>query len=257
MSAKGLEIPKVVVGKDGKEMVLISAGEFLMGSADGPENERPSHRVYLHDFYISRTLITNEEYQRFLDANPQHRVPRVNRDWAEPYNWNENERSFPDGKGAHPVVLVSWNDALAYATWAGGRLPSEAEWEKAARGTDGLRYPWGEDFDPGRCNVRESRVLGTSPVGYYPTGASPYGILDMAGNVWEWTTTLERPYPYRPDDGREDLVVKEMRVTRGGSWFDNSGYARSAYRFMVNPNYCWDRVGFRIALSGSASDSLS
>ncbi len=195
--------------KDGKVMVYVPAGEFLYGEK--------KEKIYLDGYWIDKTPVTNAEYKRFLDANPKHPVPLVNEGWAKPYNWDEKKRTFPAGKENHPVVLISWHDAKAYADWAGKELPTEQEWEKAARGTDGREYPWGE-WQEGYANTYEAGLGETSPVGQFsPRGDSPYGCVDMAGNVWEWTAT-----PHEGDANR--------RVVRGGSWYFNQGNARVAYR---------------------------
>ncbi len=226
----------------GIDLVSIPAGEFLMGSdpaRDGQasSDEGPQHRVYLPAFQLSRTPVTNRQYKDFVDATG-HRMPQT---WAG--------GKIPRGKEDHPVAHVSWHDTLAFCAWAGLRLPSEAEWEKGARGTDGRWYPWGNEApDAGRCNC-SNMVNDTTPVGIYPLGASPYGLLDMAGNVREWTSTVLRPYPYGADDGREHPAVPGSRVLRGGSWDDVPRGVRAAARLAGNPDLRYADFGFRCARS--------
>jgi formylglycine-generating enzyme required for sulfatase activity len=204
----------------GDQMVTIPAGSFTMGSDDGPEDERPAHRIDLPAFAIDRLPVTNAQFAEFLNAsgtrNPKGerlfddddvdaRIHRVAGRWVA-------DRGFEQ----HPVVEVSWTGARDYCAWRGGRLPSEPEWEKAARGSDGRRYPWGNE-PPDK--TRAQFAVGwneTAAVDAHPRGASPYGVLDMAGNAWEWVSSAYRPYPYRADDGREDPDADAVRGTRGG-----------------------------------------
>jgi serine/threonine-protein kinase len=209
----------MIYKKTGKAMIRIAAGEFLFGEA--------MIECHQPEFWIDKTPITNAEYKRFLDDNPEYPVPFTEEDWAQSYNWDRQNRSFPVGQDEHPVVSVSHHDAMAYAAWAGTRLPTEEEWEKAARGTDGRRYPWGR-WDQDRCNTVEAQILTTTPVGLYsPEGDSPYGCTDMAGNVWEWTAT------------EDDVGV----VVRGGSFINDRLYARCAFRE-------WDLQGSGLRLYG-------
>jgi formylglycine-generating enzyme required for sulfatase activity len=221
------------------EMILIPAGEFIMGSDPNVDKkacgrEQPLHTLYLPDYYMAQTPITNTQYAAFVQAT----------DHRQPLHWEIGQP--PTGKQDHPVVNVSWHDIVAYCNWLSEvtgrlyRLPSEAEWEKAARGTEGQIYPWGNEWDKERCNTSEGGKGGTTPVGVYPDGASPYGLLDMAGNVWEWTLSLwgkgfgkpDFKYPYQPEDGRENVEAGEefIRVVRGGSWNNIQSGARCAFR---------------------------
>jgi formylglycine-generating enzyme required for sulfatase activity len=207
---------------DGMVMVYVPEGEFLMGSTDAQveeavqmckgcpqeyfEAEMPRHTVALDAFWIDQTEVTNAQYRKCLDAG----VCR------KPVYWDNSDFSAPD----QPVVGVTWNDARTYCEWAGGRLPTEAEWEKAARGTDGRTYPWGNE--PATCErVSYGGCVGkASPVGSYPTGASPYGALDMAGNVWEWVADwyAEHYYSRSPDHNPQGPDSGGVRGLRGGSW---------------------------------------
>lgn len=190
-----------------EDMILVPGGEFLMG-----DERRP---VYVEPFYIERYPVTNAQFQQF---DPSH--------------------DYPKGRENYPASRwVSWYRARAYARWIGKRLPTEAEWEKAARGTDGRLYPWGDRFDPNRCNTKESRNLGFTPVDRYPQGQSPYGCYDMAGNVLEWTADWF-------DDRRSHRVVKS------GSWDDFDFLSRCANR-MGYEHFCWMTmiIGFRCVKS--------
>jgi serine/threonine-protein kinase len=230
------------------EMILIPAGEFLMGSdpskdKDALDREQPQHTLYLPDYYIAKTPVTNAQYLVFAqDAGHQPL-----------YHWKGGKP--PKGTENHPVVNISWLTAMAYCGWLAGvtgkpyRLPTEAEWEKAARGTNGRIYPWGDQWDAKRCNCDESWICDTTPVGEYsPIGDSPYGCADMAGNVWEWTSSLYKNYPYDPTDGREDLRAAGLRALRGGAYDDPAKDMRCAacsWGGLHASNYC---IGFRVCV---------
>lgn len=230
------------------DWVEIPAGPFLMGSDKqkdpaARDDELPQQTVLLPTYRIARTPVTNAQYQVFVQATGRR----------APQHWKEGR--IPEGKEKHPVVYVSWQDAVAFCAWASEatgmtiRLPSEAEWEKAARGTDGRLYPWGNDKPTKEhCNLGMN-VGDTTPVGSYPKGASPYGVLDAAGNVWEWTNSLWKGYPYDPADGREDPYREGSRTVRGGSFGSRDGLVRCACRNNdLNPN---NNVGLRVVSPGS------
>ncbi|MCI0696852.1 formylglycine-generating enzyme family protein [candidate division KSB1 bacterium] len=228
------------------EWVEIPAGEFWMGSEKGYSNEKPAHKLHLNAFLISRVPITNAQYHLFVQATA-HRAPE---------HWQDGRP--PKGKESHSVVNVSWDDAIAYCQWLSQvtektiALPSEAEWEKAARGDKEAReYPWGETFDATRCNCSELGLGDTTPVGIFPNGASPYGVLEMSGNVWEWTRCLwGKNYPYDPNDGREQLDASRdvLRVLRGGAFYVNVRFVRCAARYRDDPFNRVRNLGFRVVL---------
>jgi formylglycine-generating enzyme required for sulfatase activity len=242
------------------EMVLIPAGEFLMGSDPqkdkyAEDNEQPQHTLYLPDYYLAKTPVTNAQYAAFVQVTGH----------APPRHW-KSERKPPRGKEEHPVVWVTWHDAVAYCDWLAEvsgkpyRLPSEAEWEKGARGSDGRIYPWGNRWDAKRCNSYEGGKGDTTPVGTYPQGASPYGLLDMAGNVWEWTRSVYKDYPYDPADGREDLDAPDSisRGLRGGAFSHDERSVRCTCRSRLNPDLPYENIGFRLVVaSGFPLDSES
>jgi len=227
---------------DGAEMVFVPAGEFLMGSDSADDVEvQPQHRVHVDAFWIDRAEVTNEQYGRCVRARA-----------CAPSTCADDVR-FNDPK--QPVVCVSWYDAVQYATWAGGRLPTEAEWEKAARGTDGRQYPWGDRFDSERANTWEGGTLRTTPVGVFsPQGDSPYGATDMAGNAYEWTSSEFKEYPYDCDDGREAPQAASPRVIRGGSFLLNRNAAYCAARAPAGPGARSVSAGFRVAASVDSED---
>ncbi len=221
-----------ITGKDGGEMLLVPAGEFVMGSGDGSEEESPPHVVVLSAYYIDRHEVTCAQYARFLaetGARP-------------PLNWN-GDKPAPKREN-DPVTDVSWFDAMHYAVWAGKRLPTEAEWEKAARGTDGRRYPWGNADGPSRANVDTAE--GLHPVGEYPAGASPYGCLDMGGNAWEWTADWFDAYP--GTSARSVHFGRQYKVVRGGGaiqFYGVENSARCTARTRLVPYGDFDTLGFR------------
>jgi iron(II)-dependent oxidoreductase len=191
-----------------------------MGNNTGPADERPAHQVHLSAFAIDRTAVTNAQFAAFLNA-----VGPVNAHGERLFDVDDRDARMhrvgglwiaDPGFADHPVVEVSWPGGRDYCVWQGKRLPTEAAWEKAARGTDGRMYPWGES-PPHRTLAQFNAGWNeTVPVGSFPNGASPYGVLDLAGNVWEWTSSAYVPYPYQGGDGREDLAAGPVRTTRGG-----------------------------------------
>jgi formylglycine-generating enzyme required for sulfatase activity len=232
------------------ETAHIPAGEFLIGSDPQADphsrpNEHPQHTLYLPAYSIALTPVTNRQYQAFVEATG----------YPQPVNWTGG--ASPVGPD-HPVVYVTWHDATMYCRWLSEamgkpyRLPSEAEWEKAARGTDGRIYPWGNAWEAGRCSSREAGTRTTSPVGSYPRGTSPYGLLDAAGNVWEWTCSHYATYPYDPADGREGAAARPPYVLRGGSYYDDARQVRCAVRLTSVYDDTWGR-GFRVGLSTPAA----
>lgn len=222
---------------DGAEMVYVPPGEFTMGSDDGAYYEKPEHRVFLDGYWIYKCEVTVAQYRRFCSA--------TNRAMPEAPRWGWLDD--------HPIVNVSWADAEAYAKWAGGRLPTEAEWEKSARGTDGRAYPWGDQWDPKRCNSHESAVGKTTPVGSFPAGTSPCGADDLAGNVWEWCADWydSSYYSLRIARNPTGPVSGSRRVVRGGGWYSKFDYGVQCYRcsarFCNPPSYSGNYLGFRVA----------
>ena len=230
-------------------MVQVPAGDFTMGSSQEDiqwaaktffseslkyyADETPAHTVHLDAFEIDRHEVTVAEYRNFMQDTGR----------AAPKYMDAPKLNQPN----QPVVGVTWQDAADYCEWAGKRLPSEAEWEKAARGPDGRYYPWGNDPDPTRTNVRGRKdgFRYTAPVGAFEHNASPYGAFDMAGNVWEWTADWFQPYP--GNSTPSDLYGTRFKVMRGGSWFSNMDLARTAVRGKLPPGQQQNYIGFRCA----------
>jgi formylglycine-generating enzyme required for sulfatase activity len=227
--------PPAQSSRDGAEMVSVPAGQFWMGSDHGDADEKPRRRVYLDAFRIDKYEVTNALYRRFMDASGR----------AAPQYWNDSKWNEPN----QPVVGVDWNDASAYCAWAGKRLPTEAEWEKAARGTDGRKYPWGEQWDSSRVNSDESNLGKTVAVGSYPSGVSPYGAHDMAGNVREWVADwyADSYYQRAPDRNPKGPESGQYRVLRGGSWDGDPWFLRSSFRGRGVPTYRFHFIGVRCA----------
>ncbi|MFO7675688.1 MAG: bifunctional serine/threonine-protein kinase/formylglycine-generating enzyme family protein [bacterium] len=238
--------------KDSSVMVRIPAGAFTMGSdaSDADSGEKPVRQVYLDAYHIDKHEVTNRQYKKFCDA--------TGRGYPQDPGF-ESMSNYFQSYPSYPVVNVSWDDARAYADWAGKRLPTEAEWEKAARGTDGRKYPWGNEapdaggryranYDPG--NYTEDGYRHTSPVGSFPAGASPYGLLDMAGNVWEWCNDWYDSdyYGKGVDRNPPGPSSGSFRVLRGGSWNLNVAWGlRGAHRVGYAPSYRSRDLGFRCA----------
>jgi formylglycine-generating enzyme required for sulfatase activity len=265
------------------EMVFVPAGDFAMGST-AASNELPVHMVYLDAFYIDKYEVTNAQFQEFIDAGGYTTqafwsaagwTERTSGGWTSPLYWTTG--SFHSGPAwpDFPVVGVSWYEAEAYANYAGKRLPTEAEWEKAARGTDQRTYPWGEGIDGSRANYWNSGDPyddGSTPVGFYDgrlypsplfqttDSPSPYGAYDMAGNAWEWVADWYGAYSATPASNPTGPLTGSARVLRGGGWH-HSYQLRSAYRLSTNPNprndFDTSYFGFRCVRSTAPTPAQS
>jgi formylglycine-generating enzyme required for sulfatase activity len=230
--------------KDGMFMVPVPAGEFNMGSDLDSDFEKPITKLYLNTFWIDFSEVTNELYAGCVHAGVCKNIPNT-LSGGKKYFGTDDFKTFP-------VVNVTFWDAQTYCTWAGRRLPSEAEWEKAARGTDERTYPWGEGIDKNLANYIASGFGGPSAVGSYPNVKSPYGVLDMAGNVAEWTRSHAMNYPYVATDGRENIgnaIGQNGLAVRGGSWNTGADILRSFHREKINDDNANDTIGFRCASS--------
>ncbi|MDZ4262475.1 MAG: SUMF1/EgtB/PvdO family nonheme iron enzyme [Pseudomonadota bacterium] len=243
----GMSVPiyyeKSRIGAEPNAMVHIPAGKFIRGTDYRLPDEGPRHEVTLPGYYIDKYEVTNLQYKKFIDAtkrrSPDHFV----------------NRTFPEGKADHPVTFVSWFDAKEYCEWTGKRLPDDKEWEKAARGGDGRVFPWGSEFSIDKANtpVRWAALNlkgDTTPVGAFEGGKSPYGLYDMTGNVWEWTSSWYEPYP-----GNKRITEnygEKYKVLKGGSWWDCSFYkcgisAPVFNRSFFHPRTKNESFGFRCA----------
>ena len=243
--------------KDDMPMVMVPGGEFVMGSAGGCYDECPAHRVRLDPFLIDKHEVTNKQFERFIKSSGYH----AQGPWR---------RGYGAGQADYPCRFVTWFDAKAYAAWAGRHLPSEAQWEMAARGARNYTYPWGMVFQPGLSQSGKEVSAGPAAVCSFPKGESPYGCLDMAGNVWEWVNDWYDRYYYQsfktvainptgPPDGAapEERFVKTktaagnerstLKVIRGGGWSGSIDNARCARRMWGNPAYWLNDTGFRLA----------
>jgi formylglycine-generating enzyme required for sulfatase activity len=250
---------------DGAAMVFVPAGVFTMGSDDLGDDEQPVHQVFLDGFWLDQYEVTNGQFARFVaDTGYQtgaeaagwgwvhggdEWVEMSGADWQHPRGPNSDIADKTD----HPVVLVNWQDADAYCRWAGKQLPTEAQWEKAARGPGDAvpRYAWGNSFDPQKANIQESSLDDTTPVGAFsPQGDSPYGAADMTGNVWEWVADWYGSgyYGVSPAENPSGPDGGTYKILRGGSWLFDEVYARTAFRYNVSPDYVYDFTGFRCSM---------
>ena len=241
---------------DGMKMVYVPAGEFIMGG-DVYYDEKPIHIVNLKAFWIDQTEVTNAMYATFLTQEGNRE--EGSETWLDSSDKDAHIHLLEDawqpepGYEDHPVIEVTWYGANAYCSWAGRRLPTEAEWEKAARGTKGNLYPWGNDAPTDDLLNFMENLKGPTRVGSYPNGASPYGALDMAGNVWEWVADRysQTYYAHSPFDSPMGPESGFFRALRGGAWNYRDTYARSVHRHMGAPTISHDFIGFRCASSAA------
>jgi formylglycine-generating enzyme required for sulfatase activity len=222
------------------DMVYIPPGDFVQGSDMRHDDEGPEHTVYLDGYYIDKYEVTNLQYERFVKATG----------YPKPVHWFTG--TYPKGKAYHPVIYVDWFNAKAYCEWAGKRLPTESEWEKAARGTDAREFPWGNEFSEEMGNVPDLGMGSTMPVGSFEKGKSPYGLYDMTGNVWEWTEDWYKPYAGSADADTNVFYGEKNKILKGGSWFEcaiyNCGLSAYTYnRSHFAPDVKNNSFGFRCA----------
>jgi serine/threonine-protein kinase len=233
-----LGVGSMIVGDDGMTLVYVSAGEFVMGSEDGDDDASPEHSVYLDSYWIDQTEVTNAQYRLCVEAGAC--------DVPEFIHSVYRDSDYQD----HPVANVDWYDANDYCEWAGRRLPTEAEWEKAARGEEGWPYPWGDASPDSDLLNYDGNIGGTTSVGSYPAGASPYGAMDMAGNIWEWVADWygENYYQDSLYENPTGADSGDYRVQRGGSWSHYEVFVRTAFRGYGDPDIGYGVSGFRCAM---------
>ncbi len=259
-----------VIGKDGGEMVYVPAGYFMLGSNEGESDEMPMRKIFIDSFYLDKFEVTNREFKNFVKATHYSTTAEkrgwswvwvgeawekvLGADWRQPLGPGSDASFTPN----HPVIHMSWWDARSYCEWAGERLPTEMEWEKAARGNSARRYPWGNETPQSHAVYRANFNQGgkvkdgfglTAPVGSFPLGKSPYGAMDMAGNAWEWVADWYDSHFYEwawyknPEGPRRGM----LKVLRGGSWFEGEDSLRASGRYKAFQIDLLQSFGFRCA----------
>jgi iron(II)-dependent oxidoreductase len=235
-------------------MALIAEGDFVMGSNNGPDDEKPEYRVFVKSFFMDVLPVSNDDFAKFLNARglKNHLGESFYDDDDRDARIHQQHSLWQADLGyvTHPVNEVSWLGARDYCAWLNKRLPTEAEWEKAARGTDGRKYPWGNSRPNNKRALFGAAYNSSVPVDAFPDGASPYGVLDLSGNQWEWVSSAYRPYPYSADDGRENQNPGPVRSTRGGGHDSSEDEITTTQRgrnLSRNPNAGHHNIGFRCA----------
>ena len=253
LKSQKIFLPPIKISQfDGKEMVLVPAGEFIMGT-DKIDHEKthlkigavkplfldqhPSRKLHLDSYYIDKYEVTNEEYKKFLDSSGYDELPG---------HWEGG--TYKEGTGRYPVTHVTWREALTYALWAKKKIPTEAHWEKAARGTDGRIYPWGDVYKKGKSNMDIDGAKELVEVGMFPEDISPYKVYDLGGNVMEWTMDWYQAYP--GSTYKNPRYGKVLKVLRGNAFQKAGHYFLEAYRYSfsrteADPNDYFENVGFR------------
>ncbi len=242
--------------RSSKTMAFISEGSFTMGSNIGPDDEKPEHTVFVKAFSLDILPVSNTDFAQFLNykgLQNQQVETFYDHDDSDARIHRHNSMWKADlGYESHPVNEVIWVGARDYCAWLNKRLPTEAEWEKAARGIDGRKYPWGNAMPHAKLALFGAPFNSSAPVDAFPDGASPYGVLDMAGNQWEWVSSVYQPYPYKADDGRENQNTGPIRATRGGGHDSNAQEISTTHRgryLSRHPKAGHHNIGFRCASS--------